>query len=121
MNNELFELCKEVYKRTGWDGDKQFAYDDTYGDKWLRYIAEFPHESREWRLVNMIPLYTSDYLLEKLRNYDFTIVNLNSKMLSLTSDSLDEPEAAILGVNFAVVLLKLVIALDDAGQLKEEE
>lgn len=49
MDNELFELCKEVYKRTGWDKTK---------DSYKLYRDGMP-----------VPLYTSDYLLEKLPLY----------------------------------------------------
>jgi hypothetical protein len=124
-DNELFKLCKEVYKRTGWDGDKQFAYDDTYGDKWLRYIAEFPHESREWRLENMIPLYTSDYLLEKLQGvYGWSDFSLTSdptesgvvwQSLYHTYDGMDYKYKSDTPLK---ALLKLTIALSEAGELK---
>ena len=44
--NEVFELCKQVYEATGWDKTK---------DAFRLYIDGVP-----------VPLYTSDYLLEKL-------------------------------------------------------
>ena len=47
-SRELFELCKQVYEATGWKGLGR------------RYINE-PLEKDDW-----IPIYTSDYLLEKL-------------------------------------------------------
>ena len=47
--SELFELCKEVWKRTEWYGDE------------LPLKDEKPTE-------DFYPLYTSDYLLEKLPN-----------------------------------------------------
>ena len=55
-------------------------------------------------------------LLDKVRNYDWTIVNLNETTLSLTSDSLDDPEAAILGKDFQEVLTKLVECLIEQGE-----
>lgn len=41
-SNELFELCKQVYKATGWYGS---------GSAW----------------IDGTPIYSSDYLLEKLK------------------------------------------------------
>lgn len=69
-----FELCKEVYEKTGWDDGidwlvkvnvgldseyisrRQYDEDDVFG---------FKYEMREFG-DNSVPLYTSDYLLEKL-------------------------------------------------------
>ena len=48
VSNELFELCKQVYEAVKWKGVGR------------KYINK-PTEKDEW-----IPLYTSDYLLEKL-------------------------------------------------------
>ena len=116
MDEELHQLCKEVYKRTGWDGDKQFAYDDTYGDKWLRYIAEFPHESREWRLENMIPLYTSDYLLEKLPLV--SVEKYNNEWIAMSGRGYDGPAYGDIADTPLLALLKLTITLSEAGELK---
>ena len=70
-SNELFELCKQVYEATGWkytigrfhdDG----SYDGYVGHKGVAYTPN-PQDA-EW-LPKNIPLYTSDYLLEKLPVY----------------------------------------------------
>ena len=67
-SNELFELCKQAYEATGWkytigrfhdDG----SYDGYVGHKGVAYTPN-PQDA-EW-LPKDIPLYTSDYLLEKL-------------------------------------------------------
>lgn len=53
---ELFELCKEVYERTGWGNDTELRADnnlDWYGD---------PEHLKRW----LCPKYTSDYLLGRL-------------------------------------------------------
>lgn len=97
--SELFELCKEVYERTGW-------------------------------LVNdRSPEYTSDYLLEKLPasiKQDEEKVFLRglhpnhsgSAATALYRD-MDSGEAYIqvFAKTSLKALLKLVIALDDAGEL----
>lgn len=47
MDTELFELCKSVFEKTGWDDDKLLP-------------KGIPAH------LGYCPLYTSDYLLEKL-------------------------------------------------------
>ncbi|MDQ0869010.1 hypothetical protein QFZ70_001483 [Arthrobacter sp. V1I9] len=126
-DTELFELCKEVYRRfPSWKYEIDWMVKANVGlpSEYIRRAFyeedndedDFIYELEEYGSDSAVPLYTSDYLREKLRNYDFTIVNLNQETLSLTSDSLDDPDAAILGKNFAIVLLELAIALDDAGE-----
>ena len=56
-SNELFKLCKQVYEATGWD-----------------YVESYINESEDYvnpssNIIDPVihaPLYTSDYLLEKL-------------------------------------------------------
>ena len=105
MNDtELFELCKEVYKRTRWDDDSLKGIPAHWG---------------------YCPLYTSDYLLEKLPK------RIGSYGLSMWS----YPKGNGVAYGYHDVLankwlekvpqrgdaiplkalLKLVIALDDAG------
>jgi hypothetical protein len=54
--DSLFELCKEVYKRTKWNDNslKHEIYEDYRPD-----------------LDISVPIYTSDYLLEKLNGFGF--------------------------------------------------
>ena len=74
MDNELFELCKEVYKRTGWKDTLDFAYKSKPGI-WLVQRANNYNAKPSWWLVSdevpsgCTPLFTSDYLLEKLPVY----------------------------------------------------
>jgi hypothetical protein len=68
VDNELFELCKEVYEKTGWE--------DTHQEKWFynldgktgvfNTIRLNDTEPDFHSLSRIAPLYTSDYLLEKL-------------------------------------------------------
>jgi hypothetical protein len=126
-DKELYELCKEVHKRTGWD--------DTFGywtksagmsDKYHPYIS-YPELERRYGLFTtqevkvLIPLYTTDYLLEKLPNI------LHGLYLTIYADSSDDDWIAVYergvdedsyrsyGDTPLKALLKLVLALNDAG------
>ncbi|RAN77980.1 hypothetical protein B5P43_18285 [Bacillus sp. SRB_336] len=114
MDQELFELCKEVYERTGWNEMKFFH--SKYG---LLYITQLP--SITDGDDEFTPSYTSDYLLEKLP--EIVTTRGSSDFLHLKKShgeyhayysfkrrnpTSDTPLKA---------LLKLVIALDDAGEL----
>ena len=115
--NEVFELCQQVYEATGLSSDAvvDFYFDE---NKLLKSRFQTLSVTKNELPTGYIPLYTSDYLADKLRDYDWTITNLNSKQFSLQSDSLSEPDAAILGETLTLVLLKLTIALSEAGELK---
>ena len=124
----LFELCKEVAKRTDWlcdedESDFYFYWEaNEGGDFSIRYRNECPYYSKD----EYYPLYTSDYLLAKLpktlkhhEHYDY---------LTLWSDSETDWNAAYeldndcenfdtAGVSPLKALLKLTIALSEAGEL----
>ena len=59
--NELFELCKEVYEATGWDSEDLPHYQERIGGDGQTMLDVIYHEQ------GVCPLYTSDYLLEKLQ------------------------------------------------------
>lgn len=103
MDNELFELCREVYEKTGWIIDN--------ADFWVG---------------EPVPLYTSDYLLEKLpKNIkdgsDFIWAWLSMDCLGDDGWQFGYRKGAAAPLIKAIsdtpfkALLKLVIALDDAG------
>lgn len=106
--SELFELCREVYDRTGWEaGDWTPPYRDT--DTSLRRH----------------PRYTSDCLLEKLQSwfYDMGANDFGQFGVTMLADSciakvrshdgeFSEQAAADTPLK---ALLKLTIALDKAG------
>jgi hypothetical protein len=121
QDDELFTLCKSVYEKTGWDGDKRFAFDDTYADKWLRYIADFEHKTREWNLKDMIPLYTSDYLLEKLPHEveEYTVGVVWDKNVDSWRGEYGDNRLHLVHADTPLkALLKLTLALAEAGELK---
>ena len=113
--NELFELCKEVYELTGWS------------DETLEKMALSMADSE---LHTECPLYTSDYLLEKLPE------EVKKRVLVVTNG--DRPHAgyaerdnygnytldeyywknAQYSNEVRKALLKLTIALSEAGELK---
>lgn len=66
MDNELFELCKEVYKRTKWDGNDLLH---RLGDEvFYRELFDSDVDEKHPR-ESYYPLYTSDYILEKLPKF----------------------------------------------------
>jgi hypothetical protein len=128
MDNELFELCKEVYERTGWvisrsDGGRWWMT-DRGGDEPLLFTSDTgkTRNTPAW-YDEHCPLYTSDYLLEKLsdlavsltRRFDQGSSNYWMACLELYGEVngsfayADTPLKA---------LLKLTIALHEAGELK---
>jgi hypothetical protein len=121
MDTELFELCKEVYKRTGW------ATRD-----WIREDGLLV-DYNVWGTST--PLYTSDYLLEKLPAYleywnggneaGYLVLKHWSKDYEAgywaENDGLSADNKFTSGYSISPLkaLLKLTIALHDAGELKQ--
>ena len=136
--SELFELCKEVYRRTEWR-DTLAVYEQTdsipLGEPYIAY-PELERRYGLWgtqELKKRTPLYTSDYLLGKLPNklihdcdeyadatfyfvlnqgeegwYTCYALNGGTKELRWLTKA-DTPLKA---------LLKLTIALSEAGELR---
>lgn len=115
MNDELFNLCNEVYRRTSWFGTNQ-QYLLTNSGQYMVVDGNGKPYKSEKGLTN-IPLYTSDCILEKLP----VGISLNSY-----HEDVKEWVAALTNGYRGVIktahadtplkaLLKLVIALDDAG------
>lgn len=131
MDDELFDLCKEVYEQTGWDDTE-----DVWGE-WKRHGVTFEtgRYSREemedadgYAISELFPLYTSDYLLERLPSK----IRHHGKRLAPTLKWVDEskwwlaqyyeekggvPEYNQVADTPLKSLLKLTIALDKAGEL----
>lgn len=111
MDNELFELCKEVYKKTGWQiEDCTWVVGDENGDLFI--LDDKVKEQGHFDYYT--PLYTSDYLLEKLPNTVHVMSSRDGCAVWLIESSVetvksDTPRKA---------LLKLVLALKEAGEIK---
>lgn len=120
--SELFELCKKVYELTEW-GDMQ-------------------NRSHTWTKINeknkpqsLCPLYTSDYLLEKLPEYVIEYDSYYEQDISNYLCVMKVPDGYVAlydGLSLAhkvkvqradtplKALLKLTIALSEAGELDNE-
>ena len=129
QDQELFELCKEVYRRTGWRlpiSERPVEYWVQHDDEWdLEYgVAGLPVDG------GIIPLYTSDYLLDMLpkklphhNHYDYLTVWADSDTDWNAAYELNDDceNFDFAGDTPLEALLHLVIALDDAGQLKGDK
>jgi hypothetical protein len=129
-DTELMELCKEVYKRTEWDAIKDDLYDLDYAfyledDGTHRpFLVSWYGPDVEWTA----PLYTSDFLLEKLpakvRDTTIEIIKRHDGTwyagYSFGHDVNDDNAEILIHAEASTLLhasLKLIIALDDAGEL----
>lgn len=132
MDNELFELCKEVYKRTDWRDDSLNHWTRpwtlTGGFKGEPFVSNIKGNQVVKEDGTGCPLYTSDYLLEKIDEkigeqkivHVFSMFDIETYekyfranvgtpgSIEVDTERTDTPRKA---------LLKLVIALDDAGEL----
>ena len=117
QSSELFELCKEVYKRTGWD---DLADDHPW-------ITE--RDVIGYKRNGVFPLYTSDYLLEKLQSWFYAMgasdfgqfyvtILADACIAKVRSHDEDFSEQASADT-LLLALLKLTIALSEAGELNE--
>ena len=130
-DTELFELCKTVYEQTGWRATGKYWIADTYPEKpYDLYVSD--KVINEGGFSTICPLYTSDYLLEKLEVVGY--VDGPSKGVELMMDHHNGwgwlahiPEyyykyGGDKWVGFSdtplKALLKLTIALHKAGELK---
>lgn len=98
-DKELFNLCTEVYKRTGWETNEVF----------------FPE--REWTEFGLIPpLYNSDYILDKLPHASYQM-DVTSAGVKLTTFYTDDKWETVHADTPLKCLLKLTIALHEIGEL----
>ena len=140
MSNQasLFELCSEVYERTGWEGVETYAVQNDDDDE--PFLVNNDNTNLGHNIYRVAYLYTSDCLLEKLPRY-----------LRLQRDDMDYPQKFAFKLrastkdtnnwragyyntpkkqvfqNLSIdchgdtplkALLKLTIALSEAGELK---
>jgi len=122
MDNELFELCKDVYERTGWTDEEAIIGHWCANDKFHFYSKISPEHP------NDTPLYTSDYLLGKLPinvkdEYGIEASGLKMRVglhgFYFHYGEFGEVTEAYLSVDKIPLkaLLKLTIALHEAGEL----
>ena len=114
MDNELFELCNEVYKRTGW----------TTADWWSKDKSTVLTTGGKTDAVDC-PIYDSDYLLEKLpqqvKHYYFELVpgpveETDNGWIARYKEPIHDGQFTAAGSDTPLkALLRLAIALDDAG------
>ena len=123
--SELFELCKEVYRRHQFWAGTDMIFGKEVGRDWriMPLTLRIPKHNR-------IPLYTSDYLLEKLPSP--LIFDENDCAIEVRRTKKDKYmwSANIrhsYGQYFKQIadtplkaLLKLTIALSEAGELNEQ-
>jgi len=116
-DNELFELSKSVYEKTKWETGKAF-FDDESDNKLLVTVAI------KYGAVAMlnVPLYTSDYLLEKLQRPHTSVVFEYFESF-ITAIRYNEEDVYIRRESDTLLkaLLKLVIALHYAEELTNME
>lgn len=127
MDNELFELCKEVHKKTGWGYEPDRKTPDLLSWRHSPITDEYFTVSEA--VASICPAYDSDYLISKLPN------KIMGKLLEIYG--LDE-ETGTYFVRYDVMdlvpsnqgwygaradtplkaLLKLTIALHEARELQ---
>ena len=124
---ELFELCKEVYRRHQFWAGTDMIFGKEVGRDWriMPLTLRIPKHNR-------IPLYTSDYLLEKLPpvvqgSYDKKFrhiqmwINGDGEARACYVEPYDKEfrgAYAAKSDSMLKALLKLTIALSEAGELK---
>ena len=111
-SNELFELCRQVYEATGWENDP-----------YIKHLNKAPKYEHRYGNAS---IYTSDYLLEKLPAtlddeegdaYTLTVRKVSDSWLAnYTFDNVAMWHRY--GNTPLKSLLKLTIALSEAGELK---
>lgn len=133
-DDELFELCKQVYEATGWGNDPENH--DWTDDEWEEDPLLVKYHRTHF-LSGRIPYYTSDYLLEKLPKSieefggDSFSLSLGytpdgkTSVASYANGSVDrvyyDPKQICKAETPLKALLKLTISLHEAGELKEDK
>jgi len=123
MDKELFDLCRRVYEKIGWDRFVKAEQEQWIGEWWWTYNGKLQDEPIDvLKLLSdqrVCPLYTSDYLLEKLpkqidgrqlQGYfedDCTTYGYGKDVTVMHREGLTPLKA----------LLKLTLALSEAGEL----
>ena len=125
MDDELFRLCRSVYEATGLADTIDYFYLKNNGDYNVDRASHTQVDHNWWKLggevpARCFPLYTSDYLLEKLPedvriDKDSSTTYTASKFFFGKNSHTDDIEMG--ASNPLKALLKLTIALSEAGEL----
>ena len=123
--SELYELCRKVYELTEWQGD--------FLSNWGWVQAHGEYEVDNGCTDGLPPLYTSDYLLEKLPRFIIKPVNVPCWLTVSTAPTISGSPDAMSGASYVdgfgrgvhtcradtplKALLKLCLALKEAGEL----
>lgn len=124
--DELFNLCKEVYEKTGWgnphDGQDWYIDDVIWDSTWQ---SDYERGGEEWQA----PSYSIEYILDRLP--DHIVVNGRKQGLRMIRRVSDTGKPDYLRYSFRygkmyeaeadsplIALLHLVIGLHEAGELK---
>ena len=109
--NELYELCKEVYEKTGWEAPET-------------YKAEDGNPENDWQA------YDTDYLLEKLQSWfcdmgandfgQFYVTMLAYGFIAKVRSHDEDFSEQVSADTPLKALLKLTIALSEAGELNDQ-
>ena len=118
MDAELFDLCKEVHDRMKGEWEEEFLLERWFSPTQRAYVSTF----------RTVPIYTSDYLLAKLPEWIGKYGDMQMSRGYMKGETgafrffygRDGQEASIEGTGTTAVsaLLKLTIALSEAGELK---
>lgn len=107
MDDELMQLCKEVYKRTGREAQGTAYKRFTTSEDWTVAYDGVHRTVAQW-----FYLYTSDYLLEKMP-VNTTLQHQENKWVAQVMG-----ETSVFSADTPLkALLKLTIALHDTNQL----
>lgn len=115
MDKELFELCKEVFKRhPDWDYHATPHFANDFGEIKVLWDVEILSPA-----FSICPLYTSDYMLEKIETqmmmYELSYSPFKGRW------ELNRKKrygvGRVIGETPLKALLKLVLVLDDSGEL----
>lgn len=121
---ELFELCKQVYEKTGWE-DTFACWERTAGMPEGKPYVAYPELERRYglwgtqELKSQTPLYTSDYLLEKLLpiTYSIQVYRRQTGLIDLMWMPQKPMYDDVVSDTTLKALLKLTLALSEAGEL----
>lgn len=134
MDKEVYELCKQVYEATKWvdeDWKQPYMYiiegetEIKYSPSWFSHLSFSVKNPIKFEKV---PLYTSDYLLEKLPKklrimevtYWLTLSPMDKNDWGVSyehDDTLTYSDTFHFANTPLKALLKLCLALKDAGEL----